>query len=469
MSVISTYGSNEFSKIGHGPISDIKPSPENDELYRPILENDPEIINLAESIEARGVEQPLIVTADGWIVSGHRRYAASCVAGLDEVPVIRLDKRRSDYTRDEYLTLLREHNRQRVKSVAEVLKEAMVDTTPEDAYEQMIAHREEQLDEPLDGKVEMGAHKRRARISKAKKPMLDAITKVLENRRRFWPISERTVHYALLNDPPLKHASKPDSTYGNDNRSYKSMGELLTRARLVGIVPMHAIADETRPTTTYRTFSDPADFIRRETYGFLKGYWRNVLRTQRRHIELIVEKNTVLPIVKKVASDYAIPITSGRGFSSLPPRRDIVRRFRESGKERLCLIIVSDADPDGEAIAETFARSIRDDFGIYDVEAFKAALTPDQAIERGLPTDLEAKPTSSRTAGFIEKYGDDAVWELEALDPDDLLEMVDETVLGLLDIDLLNAERERETEDAVEINRCRERIRVALSAMEAGE
>jgi ParB family chromosome partitioning protein len=43
---------------------------------------------LAESIRAQGVLQPLLITPDGLVVAGHRRLAAARMAGRDEVPVV---------------------------------------------------------------------------------------------------------------------------------------------------------------------------------------------------------------------------------------------------------------------------------------------------------------------------------------------------------------------------------------------
>jgi ParB-like chromosome segregation protein Spo0J len=83
-------------KVGHVPLSSILPSPENDQLYRPIDIKDIEIVALAKSIRINGVLESLILTADNYIVSGHRRYAAAKLAGLEAVPVRRLQIRRDD-------------------------------------------------------------------------------------------------------------------------------------------------------------------------------------------------------------------------------------------------------------------------------------------------------------------------------------------------------------------------------------
>ena len=67
-------------------LDDLTPSPENDDIYRPVDPNSPDIQELADSIRQHGVMEPLVVSADGRIISGHRRYVAAQLAGLTSVP-----------------------------------------------------------------------------------------------------------------------------------------------------------------------------------------------------------------------------------------------------------------------------------------------------------------------------------------------------------------------------------------------
>jgi len=112
------------------------------------------------------------------------------------------------------------------------------------------------------------------------------------------------------------------------------------------------------------------------------------MQSQPNHIEIVCEKNTVEPIVRTVAADYCIPVTSGRGYCSLPPRNVMAQRYQRSGKEKLVLLLLSDFDPDGEEIAHSFARSMRDDFAVADVHAIKVGYATESELrqmERDLP------------------------------------------------------------------------------------
>ena len=148
-------------------------------------------------------------------------------------------------------------------------------------------------------------------------------------------------------------------------------------------------------------------------------------------------------------------MTIGRGYCSLRPRYDLVKRFRKSGKSKLILLIASDFDPDGEEIAHSFARSIRDDFGVEEVEPIKVALTFGQVNELDLPPAGKAKGKAGKAKKFTDKYGDD-VWELEAIPPVTLQDILRDAIDSVIDIEAFNHELDREKEDAVDLEGMRQ-------------
>jgi ParB-like chromosome segregation protein Spo0J len=250
------------------PIENLRSSPENDALYSPVDPADPEIVEMSRSIAVHGVQEPLIVTADLYVVSGHRRLVAAKLAGLIAVPckVLDFDK---DEDHDRFMHLLRECNRQRVKTFNEKLREEAISANPDAAYQSLIEHRKERSQLDLET-LDIRGEKRRSEISKAKLPLLEAINGIIEDRRQYWPLSDRQIHYALLNDPPLIHASKPGSRYRNDLKSYKALTELLTRARIADEISMSVIQDATRPVTLWDVHRDVQGYLRTQLEEFGK-------------------------------------------------------------------------------------------------------------------------------------------------------------------------------------------------------
>ena len=435
------------------PIEQIIPAPENDQLYRPVLRDDPEIQELAASIRKHGVKEPLVVSRDNFIISGHRRRMAALVAGIKEVPVRVEDVYHDD---PEFLVLLREHNRQRVKSAEEVIRELVVTANPDERIKPLVQYREARSrSNEGDHAIQIEGEASRSPISKAKMPMLHACQAIVTARRQFWPLTSRQVHYALLNDPPLRHASKPASRYGNTPQCYKDACDLLLRAHLEGLVPWEAIDDPTRPVITWDVHQGVHTFVAKEIDGLLKFYWRDRQQSQPRHIEIIGEKNTIANIIQPIAGEFSIPLTLGRGYASGTPRKKMVDRFKRSGRDALVLLALSDFDPEGEDIPQAFARSLRDEFGVQNPCLVKVGLTEGQVAEMNLPPVMTAKQGSSRRAKFVVQHGE-AVHELEAIPPNQMQAMLRESIERVLDTAAYNHEIAAEKEDAATLQRVRQ-------------
>lgn len=455
-------------KLRHDPIlsldiRQIRPSSLNDSLYKPIDPSDPEILALAQSIACNGLKEPIVITQDRFILSGHRRFVACQLAGLE---TIRCRIEPIDSTDADFPLLLREYNRQRVKSIDEILREEIISADPAEAHRLLVEHRQQRA-RVNSATITIQGTKRRPTITSAKFPLLDAIRQVLRDRQDFWPLSDRQIHYALLNDPPLIHARKPASRYANDLKSYKALCELLTRARLTGAIPFDAIHDPTRPVTIWNVYRQPGPFIHNQLDGFLKHYYRDLMQSQPNHIEVVGEKNTIENIIRPVLLEYCVPFTIGRGYCSLPPRHEMAKRYRTSGKEKLVVLILSDFDPEGEDIGHSFARSMRDDFGIDSITPIKVALTRRQVNDMQLPPGLKAKAKSSRRNRFVERFGDD-VFELEAVPPAQLQTILRVAIDSVLDVEQFNAEVDAEKRDAANLDEMRQRMRRVLLPMLGG-
>ena len=102
---------NEIRRIRTGTL---KPHPINQQVYE-----DANIDDLVESIRRHGIIEPLVVTPERIVISGHRRLTAAVHLGLKTVPA------RCERFADEVAALV-EFNRQRVKSWSERYRELQI-------------------------------------------------------------------------------------------------------------------------------------------------------------------------------------------------------------------------------------------------------------------------------------------------------------------------------------------------------
>ena len=140
---------------------------------------------------------------------------------------------------------------------------------------------------------------------------------------------------------------------------------------------------------------------------------------------------------------------ANRGYSSSTAMYDASKRLYWADREgkRPVIIYLGDHDPSGMDMA----RDIRDRLdlmaGWAGIEVQRLALNYDQ-VEKHQPPPNPAKTTDSRSTAYIVEFGDES-WELDALDPTVLDNLVSEAIGSLIDWDLYEAKYEEETERGV--------------------
>jgi hypothetical protein len=439
------------SKLVRKRVSSLKPSPENLRLYNPVHE-DPDGPKLDKDMEENGQKEPLVVTGDNYIISGHRRYGSMIRRGVKWAWCMVKPFRRVDVPTDQYIELLRSYKLQRPKTAAEQGREELVDLDPDDCFDRLWDQEDKSVNAPEHNGVQIltiEGSKRRHNISEDKAEHVKYIKKIVfEERRAYWPLSVRGVHYPLLNYNFIRgvlwpHRGKPgygtkiELPYRNDDNSYHATSNLITRLRLLGEIPWEAFDDFTRPLEEFHPFDNVKEFIRQENEKLYDGYWRNYLQSQPNYIEVVCEKNTIYHMVLQVTKKYQIWTSSGRGFNSIDPWHDLYERYRASDKKRLIVIVLSDYDPEGEWIPHVGGRTLRDDFGVdeQDLAIIKLGVRRDQVDKYNLPPMNFAKEGSKLRQWFVHRNGgDDTVWELEAVEPENMLGDLDEDIRKVIGV-----------------------------------
>jgi len=422
---------------------------------------------LCEAIDDRGLDEPLILTSDKFVLSGHRRFEAVKLLEFETAPCrIRRDITREGMDKVEYMRLLQSYNPQRVKTAGSLLREAILrdSTTLEDtqAAIRRVASTARPTVEPEY--IEVDGRKYTGEISDNKQAFLRAVQEIVTKMRSYWPLSLRQIHYQLLNDPPLTFTPKRSKfgdehyRYRNDRGSYQALSNLCVDARYLGAIPFYAIDDPTRTFEHRPGFSSVSGFLRQEMENFLLGYNRDKQKSQPKHIEVFVEKNTLLGVVRDVCRDYYVPLTSGRGFAGPSIWRKMSERFDNSGKEEMVLVVISDFDPEGLELADDAIRSLRDLWNV-PINYARVAVTEEQIEEHDLAEDFNpAKETSPRYQSFIDRTGDDKTWECEALELDYLQEELTRVIEENMNMEIFEKEQELEESDTEEIHRVRSEL-----------
>jgi hypothetical protein len=213
----------------------------------------------------------------------------------------------------------------------------------------------------------------------------------------------------------------------NDQKSYSRLGDIVNNGRLAGLIDWNAIEDRTRNLDELNYWDDPADIIS----SAVNWYRLDKNADQPYYIEVWVEKEALAGVFERVCDELEIPSFACRGYVSQSEMwRAANRLIRRAQGRRAKILHFGDHDPSGIDMT----RDIRDRLRMFrarrlDVE--RLALTMEQ-VEEYSPPPNPAKQTDARFADYAGMYGEES-WELDALEPQVLADLVRDRVLELRD------------------------------------
>lgn len=202
----------------------------------------------------------------------------------------------------------------------------------------------------------------------------------------------------------------PDGT-PNTDMNYKWLGEIINDARLAGRLDWDYLDDEQRVLRDQPHWDDPEGILNAVASQYRTYRWAS----QPEHVEVWIEKDALLGVIRSVCTDNDVPYFSCRGYTSQSAMHDAALRLRRYEKQgqKTVVIHLGDHDPSGVDMS----RDIQDRLELFGstAEVIRIALTMEQ-IEQYQPPPNPAKLSDSRAAKYIDIYGDDS-WELDAMDP----------------------------------------------------
>lgn len=228
----------------------------------------------------------------------------------------------------------------------------------------------------------------------------------------------------------------------NNQKEYKKISDLVSDARRAGLVDWGAIVDRTRYLRQFIHYSEPGEAVRRAA----NGYSIDLMEDQKIYMEVWVEKDALVDVVGKACEQYDIPYFACRGYTSDSELFQAGRRmrFKHMDGKQVVLLHLGDHDPSGVDMSRDILTRL-EMFGEMQgkIDFQRIALNRDQIERYNLPAN-PAKKTDSRVKAYVEQYGTES-WELDALEPKTLKELIQDTIVKYLDMDKF---RKREAEEA---------------------
>lgn len=211
----------------------------------------------------------------------------------------------------------------------------------------------------------------------------------------------------------------------NNQRSYSRLGDIISDARMNGLIDWAAITDRLREIRDVSSWASPQDILNAIAHQFQLDLWLG----QEYRPEVWVEKDALAEVVEKAAHELRVPVMVCRGYMSQSAMWESGhRRFRNWVRAGQTPVVIHLGDHDPSGIDMT--RDIEDrlcTFARGRVEVRRIALNMDQVEQYGPPPN-PTKITDSRAEGYIAEHGEES-WELDALEPKVLYRLIQDTIL----------------------------------------
>lgn len=224
----------------------------------------------------------------------------------------------------------------------------------------------------------------------------------------------------------------------NTVQSYDRVQAMLNRARLAGLIDWDAIEDRTREIAERSHWTDGSHMLRSAARWYHEDMWIN----QPTRVFVIVEKEALAGVLERTCNEFDVPLLAARGYPSATTLRELAKERIMGSQQDIVVLHLGDHDPSGIDMS----RDLEERLALFSrhrtpIDFRRLALNMAQ-VEEQQPPPNPAKTTDARYGKYRDEYGDES-WELDALTPQYLHNLVADEVKSMIEWDAWNDDKDR--------------------------
>lgn len=230
--------------------------------------------------------------------------------------------------------------------------------------------------------------------------------------------------------------------FENEQRNYSRLGDAVSDGRMAGLISWTAIEDRTRFLRGTNTHESPAEILEAARNSYQIDRWRD----QPWRPEVWVEKDALIGVIEPICNQLCVDYFACRGYNSQSEAWRAGQRFARyiQKGQRPIVFHLGDHDPSGLDMTRDNQERLSLFCGVQ-VQVVRLALNRSQ-VDHYNPPPNPAKMSDSRAADYVEEHGDQS-WELDALPPEVIRDLISSSILKLRDPILWDAALSREAQD----------------------
>jgi hypothetical protein len=246
----------------------------------------------------------------------------------------------------------------------------------------------------------------------------------------------------------------------NTSKSYNNLGTAISTGRERGLIDWDHLTDRLRELNEWQMYDSVPAAMSELAEKFRLDKWS----TQPFKPEVWVEKDALSDIVRRACSRLQVPYLVCRGYASASAMWQAGRRmigYRQSDQTPI-IFHLGDHDPSGLQMTEDnytrvnlFGSPIEEAENDYRAKCkvVRLALNKEQ-IDEYEPPPNPAKETDSRWGWYNETTGLTDSWELDALEPAVIEQIITDAVLKIRDEPKWKAMQEKENKARELLTNC---------------
>ena len=231
----------------------------------------------------------------------------------------------------------------------------------------------------------------------------------------------------------------------NKQSEYKRVGSIVNDGRMAGLIDWNSLEDRTRNVRSISHWDSPEAIVGALADQYAIDKWED----QEIRPEVWIEKDALVGVIERICNELDIAYFSCRGYTSQSEMWGAAMRFLANAKngQATHVIHLGDHDPSGIDMSRDIEERIRlfmehHGFGTQYLDFTRIALNRNQ-IDQYEPPPNPAKSTDSRFRAYLDTHGEES-WELDALEPQVLSDLVRAKVDELRDETLFQEQLHRE-------------------------
>lgn len=275
-------------------------------------------------------------------------------------------------------------------------------------------------------------------FSKPHMEVLEWVEGILEEYKGY-KLTVRQLYYQIVAKDLIK----------NNQRSYDRIVNIVGDARLAGVLPWTAFEDRGRSLRGHQTYKNAQEAFIESCDRYKIDLWAN----QPYRPEVWVEKQALEGVIGEICSELRVDFFATKGYNSLSEQwaaGQRMSRYVQKGQTPI-IFHLGDLDPSGWDMT----RDNRERLSLFagvPVTVVRLGLNMDQVRQHEPPpnyvkVNAYGEYADSRAKAYVEEFDTEQSWELDALSPRIIHDIIRENVMRLRDEELWDERMEEEDMD----------------------